>query len=112
MVYVIVGILLGIIVGIKTNVTYNPVYTIYVSLIVLAIINTIFNILAENSKQEMSNKNCLIILCGDILIALLLGFIGEQLGLPLYLAAIFAFGNNIYMNLKTILHNYLYKKNI
>jgi len=39
----------------------------------------------------------------------LLGYVGEQLGLPIYLAAVFAFGNNIYKNLR-IMSNFMLEK--
>jgi len=45
----------------------------------------------------------------DLLFALFLGFVGEQLGLPIYLAAVFAFGNNIYKKIKVIVDIYLEK---
>ena len=35
-------------------------------------------------------------------LAALLAFIGDKLGIQLYLAAIFAFGNRIFMNLGTL----------
>jgi small basic protein len=43
----------------------------------------------------------------DLVYALLLGFVGEQLGLPIYLAAVFAFGNNIYKKLRNLVDIYL-----
>lgn len=103
---------MGVVIGLKTNLTYNPIYTVYISLIVLAIINTILNILVENSKKETSSKDCLVMLAADVSIALVLGFVGEQLGLPLYLAAIFAFGNSIYKNFRVIFNKFIVKKDI
>lgn len=113
MIYVIIGVLIGIIAGFNVNIVYDTTYTIYVSLVILAIINTIFTIFAESLKEEIiKSKRVIILLFSDIIIALILGFIGEQLGLPLYLAAIFAFGNNIYNNIKKSIYDFLDKKNI
>lgn len=112
MLYVIAGVMLGIIAGLKLNVGYNPEYTVYISLSILAIINTIFNILCENLKGEIKTIKSILFLSSDLMFALLLGYIGEQLGLPIYLAAVFAFGNNIYKNLKIMLDFILVKYNI
>jgi len=110
--YVIAGIVIGIIAGLKLNIGYNPEYIVYISLSILAIINTIFNILCENLKGEMKTIKSILFLVSDLVFALFLGYIGEQLGLPIYLAAVFAFGNNIYKNMKIMLDFILVKYNI
>lgn len=112
MLYVIAGIVLGIIAGLKLNVGYNPEYTVYISLSILAMINTIFNIFCENLKGEVKTIKYVILLVSDLVFALFLGYLGEQLGLPIYLAAVFAFGNNIYKNIKIAIDFILVKYNI
>ena len=101
--YVIAGLIIGIIAGFKLNIGYNPAFGVYISLVILAIINTIFNVLSDNFKNEISIFKSGLLLIADLVFALLLGYIGEQLGLPIYLAAIFAFGNNIYSNIKSLM---------
>lgn len=112
MLYVIAGIGLGIIAGLKLNIGYSPEYTVYISLSILAIINTIFNILCENLKGEIKTIKAVLLLASDLVFALFLGYLGEQLGLPIYLAAVFAFGNNLYKKLKIMLDFILVKYNI
>lgn len=99
MIYIVAGIILGVLAGLNLNVTFSPEHAVYISLAVLAIVNTIFNMLNENIKGELTFFKSLISLAGDMIFGLLLGYIGEQLGLPIYLAAVFAFGNNIYKNI-------------
>lgn len=101
--YVIAGLIIGIIAGFKLNIGYNPAFGVYISLVILAIINTIFNVLSDNIKKEINILKSGLLLIADLIFALLLGYIGEQLGLPIYLAAIFAFGNNIYSNIKSLM---------
>ncbi|MDD2493848.1 MAG: DUF1290 domain-containing protein [Tissierellia bacterium] len=103
MLYVIAGLIIGIIAGFKLNIGYNPAFGVYISLVILAIINTIFNVLSDNIKKEINILKSGLLLIADLIFALLLGYIGEQLGLPIYLAAIFAFGNNIYSNIKSLM---------
>jgi len=109
MIYVAAGLVLGVIAGLNLDLVYSPEYAVYISLTVLAILNSIFDMLSENLNGELTPVKSLLFLTGDLAFALFLGYIGEQLGLPIYLAAIFAFGNNIYKNLK-IMINYLLEK--
>ncbi len=113
MIYVIAGVVLGIIAGMNLNLVYNPEYAVYISLGILAIINTIFEMLNDNIKGELTFIKSIFYLIGNLVYGLLLGYIGEQLGLPIYLAAVFAFGNNIYKNLRNIMNIMLekYQKN-
>jgi len=109
MIYVVAGLVLGVIAGLNLNLVYSPDYAVYISLTVLAILNTIFNMLSENFNGELTPVKSGLFLAGDLAFALFLGYIGEQLGLPIYLAAVFAFGNNIYKNLR-IMTDFLLEK--
>lgn len=113
MIYVVAGIVLGVLVGLNLDLVYNPEFAVYISLAVLAIVNTIFNLLNENIKGELTIVKSVVSLAGDLIFGLLLGYVGEQLGLPIYLAAVFAFGNNIYKNLMSMINFMLekYQKN-
>jgi small basic protein len=109
MIYVIAGVILGVLAGFNLNLVYSPDYAVYISLAVLAILNTIFNLLTENLKGELTPIKSMVFLISDLGFGLLLGYVGEQLGLPIYLAAVFAFGNNIYKNLR-IMSNFMLEK--
>jgi small basic protein len=109
MIYVATGLVLGIIAGLNLNIVYNPNYIVYISLTILAILNTIINLLHDNKTSELTVVKSLAFLLTDLLYALFLGFVGEQLGLPIYLAAVFAFGNNIYKKLRNLVDIYLEK---
>ncbi|NLK63891.1 MAG: DUF1290 domain-containing protein [Tissierellia bacterium] len=109
MIYVAAGLILGIVAGLNLNLVYNSNYIVYISLTILAILNTIINLLHDNKTSELTIAKSLAFLLTDLLFALLLGFVGEQLGLPIYLAAVFAFGNNIYKKLRNLVDIYLEK---
>lgn len=111
MIYVAAGLILGIVAGLNLDLVYNPDYIVYISLAILAILNTIFNMLHENKTSELSFVKSIAFLLTDLLFALFLGFVGEQLGLPIYLAAVFAFGNNIYKKLRILVNIFLEKSN-
>lgn len=111
MIYVIAGVILGVVAGMNLNLIYSPEYSVYISLGILAIINVIFNMLHDNIKGELTLIKSSSYLACDLFFGLLLGYVGEQLGLPIYLAAVFAFGNNIYKNLRNIVCLMLEKRN-
>lgn len=113
MIYVVAGLILGVVAGLNLNLIYSPEYAVYISLAILAILNAIFNLLNENLKGELTFIKSIIFVVSDLVFGLLMGYVGEQLGLPIYLAAVFAFGNNIYKNLRTIINFMLekYQKN-
>lgn len=81
MIYVAAGLILGIVAGLNLNLVYDPNYIVYISLTILAILNTIINLLHDNKTSELTIPKSLAYLLTDLLFALLLGFVGEQLGL-------------------------------
>lgn len=109
MLYVVAGIMLGIIAGFKLNVGYDPSYAVYISLVILAIIDVIITMICDNLKNESNISKSVLLLAMNFVFAMLLGFVGEQLGLPIYLAAVFAFGNNMYRNF-TFIAGFLLEK--
>lgn len=109
MIYVGAGLILGILAGLNFNVIYNPEYVVYISLAILAIVNTIFNLLYEDKTGELTLLKSIAYLLTDLIFAMFLGFVGDRLGLPVYLAAVFAFGNNIYKKLRILVNIFLEK---
>lgn len=111
MIYVVAGLVLGVVAGLNLNLIYSPEYSVYIALAVLAMLNTIFNMLSENLKGDLTPVKSGVFLASDLLFGLFLAYVGEQLGLPVYLAAVFAFGNNIYKKLKIMIDFLLEKYN-
>ncbi len=105
MIFALIGIACGILLGYFTKFGNNldPQYSVYMLLFILAISNSIFTILSKKNMDEFKIKYCFIYVFVDIIVAVVIGFVSEKLGLPLYLAVIFAFGNNIYKNLSLII---------
>ncbi len=111
MIYVVAGLVLGVVAGLNLNLIYSPEYSVYIALAVLAMLNTIFNMLSENLKGDLTPVKSGVFLVSDLLFGLFLAYVGEQLGLPVYLAAVFAFGNNIYKKLRIMIDFMLEKYN-
>jgi small basic protein len=102
MIYPLIGLLLGIFVGIYAHINVPVIYAPYMSIAVLAALDSVFGGIRA---IEENNFNMNIFITGFFSNALLAGFLayfGDRLGIPIYLAAIFAFGVRIFQNLAII----------
>lgn len=98
----LLGLLLGLIVGLFINFDIPSAYSPYVAVVILAIVDSILGAIVANMKNEYRSRLFISGLFGNSIIAVSLAALGEQLDLPLNLAAIFAFGNRIFINFSKI----------
>lgn len=98
----LLGLLIGLIVGLFINVDIPSAYSPYVAVVILAIVDSILGAIVANMQNEYRSRLFLSGLFGNSIIAVSLAALGAQLDLPLNLAAIFAFGNRIFINFSKI----------
>lgn len=98
----IMGLAIGLLVGILIPYNIPQEYSLYVAVIVLAILDSVFGGYVSIYQGRFSLKVFLSGILGNSLIALALAFLGEQMNIPLYLAAVFSFGNRIFSNFSTL----------
>ncbi len=110
----ILGLLGGIIIGFTFNISYPTEYSFYITMGLLAAIDSILG--AARSHMEGKYNN-LIFISGFItnaILAGLLAYLGDRLGVPLYYAAILVFGGRLFQNLavirRLIIEKYIIKK--
>ncbi len=99
--------ILGMIIGILIGVFFIPVnipqqYSIYMAVAILAALDSVFGGVASMMQGKFDIRVFVSGFFGNALLAAGLAYIGDQLGLQLYLAAIFAFGNRIFLNFAVI----------
>ncbi len=99
--------ILGMIIGILIGVFFIPVnipqqYSIYMAVAILAALDSVFGGVASTMQGKFEIKVFVSGFFGNALLAAGLAYIGDQLGLQLYLAAIFAFGNRLFLNFAVI----------
>ncbi len=99
---VIIAIILGIVLGFYLPVPTNQVISLYFIVAIFAALDSIMGAIRSILSDEYDSK---IFISGVILntvVAVVLAYIGDKLGLPLYYAAIFVFGTRIFSNISII----------
>ncbi len=103
------GLVLGIALGILRPVHIPAVYSKYAALALLAGVDSILGGIKGYLKDSFDATVFFSGFLINSLVAALLGFLGDQLGIDLYLAAVIVFGSRIYQNI-AIIRRVLLKK--
>src|SRR5512136_668243 len=98
----ILGLLIGLLVGGLLSVEVPAQYSRYTAMAILAALDSVLG--AARAEMEGSYNNRIFItgFLANSLLAALLTFMGDRLGVELYLAAIVAFGVRLFDNLARI----------
>lgn len=98
----VLGLIGGIVLGFALNISYPTEYSFYITMGLLAAMDSILG--AARSHLEGKYNN-LIFISGFItnaIVAGLLAYLGDRLGVPLYYAAILVFGGRLFQNIAVI----------
>ena len=98
----LIGLILGLIIGLLWNIDIPPAFSSYVAVGILAAIDSVVGAITANLKNQYNTKLFVSGFIGNSAIAVLLAALGDQLNIQLSLAAVFAFGNRIFINFSTI----------
>jgi small basic protein len=102
MIGAILGLIIGVGIGLYIPLTMAAGYSLYLSVAILAAFDSVVGAIRANIENQFDSA---IFLSGFILnsiIAATLAYMGDLLGIPLYYAAIFAFGMRLFTNLARI----------
>lgn len=99
----ILGIIIGLVIGFYLPVNLLPtVYSAYVSVAILAAIDSVFGALRASFENNFNTTIFVTGFIGNAIIAGLLAYFGDKMGVPLYYAAIFTFGSRLFQNFAII----------
>ncbi|WP_458413979.1 small basic family protein [Schinkia sp. CFF1] len=98
----VLGLLIGIFLGFLTDIRIPDEYSNYLSIAVLAAFDTLFGGIRAHLQNTYDDKVFVTGFFSNILLAASLSFLGVQLGVDLYLAAVFAFGVRLFNNIAVI----------
>lgn len=105
----LIGLIIGLIIGLLWNVDIPSAYSSYVAVGILAAIDSVVGALTSNLQNKFNFRLFITGFLGNSAIAVALAALGDQLNLQLSLAAVFAFGNRIFINFSTMRRLLLYR---
>ena len=106
----ILGLLIGLIVGSLLRVEVPAQYSRYTAMAILAALDSVLGAARAEMEGAYNNRVFMTGLLANALLAGLLTFIGDRLGVELYLAAIVAFGVRLFDNLARIRRRFIGQK--
>ncbi len=98
----ILGIVLGLALGFYLPVGLPIAYSSYISVAILAAVDSVFGALKASLENNFNSTIFVTGFIGNAIIAGLLAYIGDKMGVPLYYAAIFTFGSRLFQNFAII----------
>ena len=104
----IIGFFVGIIIGSLFYITIPAQYSRYTAIAILAASDSMLGAMRAYLEGQYDNKVFVSGFCANTILAALLTFVGDRLGVELYYAAIVAFGVRLFNNL-ALIRRYLLK---
>ncbi len=101
------GLLVGILLGLVLNVNVGFELSRYSAVAILAALDSVLGAVRAELDGVYNNRIFLSGFVVNALVAVLLTFIGDRLGLDLYLVALITFGLRIFQNVALIRRHYL-----
>ncbi|MFD1204067.1 MULTISPECIES: small basic family protein [Sporosarcina] len=105
----LLGLLIGVSLGLLSDIQIPQMYSSYLSIAVLAALDTLFGGIRAHLQQVYDDKVFISGFFFNIALAAGLSFLGVNLGVDLYLAAVFAFGVRLFQNIALIRRTLLMK---
>jgi small basic protein len=96
-----IGTIIGFLMGLALTLTYNATYTLYITLTILILLESLLRIIMDSKKELDVSKEILLVIC-EIIFACFLAFLGENLGISLYLVVMLVFGLRIFDSFNVI----------
>jgi small basic protein len=103
----LVGLGIGILLGLMLNVSVSPDLARYTAVAILAGLDSILGAVRAELDGHYDNRVFLTGFLANTLVAVILTFVGDRLGIDLYLVALIAFGLRIFQNVALIRRHFL-----
>lgn len=98
----VLGLLIGLALGMAFSLTVPVEYSRYTAMAILAAFDSVLGAVRAELDGEFDNRIFLTGFFTNIVLASVLTFLGDRLGVELYIAAIVAFGVRMFNNLAII----------
>jgi len=98
----VIGLLIGIILGFVLDVNISDKLSPYMSVAILACLDSVFGAVRGNLSKNFQPDIFISGFFGNALLAAALAYLGDKLGIPIYMAAVIVFGGRIFDNFAII----------
>ncbi|KYH35658.1 hypothetical protein CLTEP_00510 [Clostridium tepidiprofundi DSM 19306] len=98
MIFAIVGLIVGIVLGLLVNINIPMKFSPYISIAIIACIDSIFGAISASLSKTFRTDIFISGFIGNAILAVLLVYLGNILGVPIYIAAVILFGSRIFNN--------------
>lgn len=97
-----IGLIIGIIVGIVWNINIPDQFSPYMSVAILACLDSVFGAVRASLSKSFQVDIFISGFFGNAVLAAALAYLGDKMGVPIYLAAVIVFGGRIFDNFAII----------
>ena len=94
----IFGLLIGVILGVVFNVSIPDKFSPYMSVAILACLDSVFGAVRATISKNFRTDIFISGFFGNAVLAAALAYLGDKMGVPIYLAAVIVFGGRIFDN--------------
>ena len=108
MIWAILGLSLGVIVGGYIPFTYPSSYSLYISIALLAAFDSVCGAVRASMENKYDNTLFISGFFTNSILAAMISYIGDKLGVPFYYAPILVFGGRLFDNL-AIIRRHIFK---
>jgi len=105
----IFGLIIGLVLGLIIPINFSPEYSSYIAIAILASLDSIFGGVTAILKKNFNNLIFITGFFGNAIIAAGLAYLGDKLGIPIYIAAVVTFGGRLLQNFAIIRRNLIDK---
>lgn len=97
-----IGLLVGIFLGLVVDVNIPDAFSPYMSVAILACLDSVFGAVRASISKNFQADIFLSGFFGNAILAAGLAYLGDKLGIPIYIAAVIVFGGRIFNNFAVV----------
>lgn len=94
----VIGLLIGVVLGFVLDVNIPDKFSPYMSVAILACLDSVFGAVRANLSKNFQADIFISGFFGNAVLAAALAYLGDKLGIPIYMAAVIVFGGRIFNN--------------
>ena len=104
-----IGLIIGILVGMFGKISIPDKFSPYMSVAILACLDSVFGAIRAGLSKNFQADIFISGFFGNAVLAAGLAYLGDKLGVPIYIAAVIVFGGRIFDNFAVIRRNLIEK---